>query len=120
VLAAASLLAGCTPPPAPEQQSAASPYRLTASIREVMNSVIDPNADVVWNAVKTTIEHGRPTEHAPANDQEWAEVRRAALIVTEGANLLMMPARPVAPPGAAALRPGVELAPEEVRALIGE
>jgi hypothetical protein len=126
VLAAASLLAGCTTAPAPEQRaapeqqssSAAPPYRLTASIREVMNSVIDPNADVVWNAVKTVIERGRPTEHAPANDQEWAEVRRAALIVTEGANLLMMPTRPVAPPGAGSLTPGVELAPEEVRALI--
>ena len=83
-----------------------------------MNSVIDPNADVVWNAVKTVIERGRPTEHAPANDQEWAEVRRAALTVTEGANLLMMPSRRVAPPGAGSLTPGVELAPDEVRALI--
>ena len=120
VLASAALLAGCNKP-APEQPApaaAAPPYRLTASIREVMNSVIDPNAGVVWKAVKTVIEHGRPTEHAPANDQEWADVRHAALTVTEGANLLMMPSRPVAPPGAGSLTPGVELAPDEIRALI--
>jgi len=119
VLCGMCLLAGCSKP-APEAPPppAAPPYHPVASIREVMNSVIDPNADVVWNAVRTTIERGRPTEHAPKSDEEWAEVRRAALIVTEGANLLMMPNRPVAPPGAGSLTPGVELAPEEVRALI--
>jgi len=118
VLVAASLLTGCAAP-APEQPPpAASPYRPVASIREVMNSVIDPSADVVWNAVRTVIDHGRPTDHAPATDQDWAEVRRHALIVSEGANLLMMPTRPVAPPGAPSLAPGIELAPEEVRSLI--
>ena len=51
-------------------------------------------------------------------DEDWAEVRRHALIVSEAANLLLMPDRPVAPPGAASLAPGVELTPEEIRALI--
>lgn len=83
-----------------------------------MNSVIDPNVDVVWNAVKTTIDHGKPIEHVPASDEEWAATRRSALTVIEGANLLMMPGRAVAPPGAGSLSPGIELAPEEIRALI--
>jgi len=121
VLVATSLLAGCTAPaPAPPPAAAEPPYHPVASIREVMNSVIDPSVDVVWNSVKTVIDHGRPIEHAPATDQEWAEVRRHALIVSEGANLLMMPGRPVAPPGAGSLAPGIELAPEEVRALIDQ
>ena len=118
LLAAASLLAGCSGTAPQEPPPADSPYRPVASIREVMNSVIDPSADVVWNAVKTVIDHGRPTDHAPATDQDWAEVRRHALIVSEGANLLMMPTRPVAPPGAPSLAPGIELAPDEVRSLI--
>ena len=120
VMVAAFLLGGCSTPPAPEQPPAAAapPYKLTASIREVMNSVIDPNADVVWNAVKTVIDHGKPTEHAPANDEEWAAVRHSAMTVAEGANLLMMPGRAVAPPGAGSLAPGIELAPDQVRALI--
>ena len=58
------------------------------------------------------------TDRAPATDEDWAEVRRHALIVSEAANLLLMPDRPVAPPGAPSLAPGVELAPEEIRALI--
>ena len=119
VLGAMCLLVACSKP-APEQPPppAAPPYHPVASIREVMNSVIDPNVDVVWNAVKTVIDHGKPTEHAPANDEEWAAVRHSAMTVSEGANLLMMPGRAVAPPGAGSLAPGIELAPDQVRALI--
>ena len=118
VLGAMCLLVGCSKP-APEQPPApAAPYHPVASIREVMNSVIDPNVDVVWNAVKTDIDHGKQIEHAPANDEEWAAVRHSAMTVTEGANLLMMPGRAVAPQGAGSLAPGIELAPDQVRALI--
>src|SRR4026207_1515020 len=119
VLTAICLFAGCSKP-APEAPPlpAAPPYHPVASIREVMNSVIDPNVDVVWNAVKTVIDHGKPTEHAPANDEEWAAVRHSAMTVSEGANLLMMPGRAVAPPGAGSLSPGIELAPDQVRAVI--
>jgi cytochrome c556 len=120
VLVAASLLAGCAAP-APEQPPPAdSPYRPVASIREVMNSVIDPSIDVVWNSVATIIDDGRMTDRAPATDEDWAEVRRHALIVSEAANLLLMQGRPVAPPGATALAPGLELAPEDIRKLIDE
>ena len=122
VLAAASVLAGCgsqSAAPAPEQPPPAdSPYRPVATIREVMNSVIDPSVDEVWNSVKSVVDDGRLTEHAPAKDEEWAEVRRHALIVSEAANLLLMHDRPVAPPGAPSLAPGIELTPEEIRALI--
>jgi hypothetical protein len=119
VLCGVWLLAGCSKPAAEQPPAAAAPpYHPVASIREVMNSVIDPNIDVVWNAVKTVIDHGKPIEHAPANDEEWAAVRHSALTVAEGANLLMMPNRAVAPPGAGSLAPGIELAPDQVRALI--
>jgi hypothetical protein len=118
VAVAASLLAGCAAP-APEQPtpSAEPPFRPVATIREVMNSVIDPSVDVVWNSVKTVIDNGT-TDLAPAADDDWAEVRRHALIVSEAANLLMMRNRPVAPPGAPSLAPGIELTPEEIRSLI--
>jgi len=119
VLCGMCLLAGCSKPaPAAAAAPAAPPYNPVASIREVMNSVIDPNVDVVWNAVKTDIDHGKQIEHAPANDEEWAAVRHSALTVAEGTNLLMMPGRAVAPPGAGSLSPGIELAPDQIRALI--
>lgn len=87
-----------------------------------MNSVIDPNIDPVWNSVASVLEHGvkngKMSERAPTSDEDWAEVRAHALVVSEAANLLLMPNRPVAPPGAPSLAPGVELKPDEIRALI--
>src|SRR4051812_20416929 len=109
-LVAASLVAACSTPaaekaPAPEKSPAAAPpYRPIASIREVMNSVVDPNIDPVWNSVASVLEHGvkngKMTDKAPGSDEDWAEVRQHALVVAEAANLLLMPNRPVAPPGA--------------------
>jgi hypothetical protein len=117
-LIAVSLVAGCAAPAPQQPPPAASAYRPVATIREVMNSVIDPSVDVVWNAVSSVVDDGRLTEQAPATDEAWTEVRRHALIVSEAANLLLMPDRPVAAPGAPSLAPGVELTPEEIRALI--
>jgi cytochrome c556 len=120
VLVAACLLAGCAAPAPEKPPPADSPYRPVASIREVMNGVIDPSIDVVWNSVATVIDDGRMTDRAPATDEDWAEVRRHALIVSEAANLLLMPDRLIAPTGAPSQAPGVELAPEEIRKLIRE
>jgi len=120
-LFAASLVTACSTPAAenPKPAETAAPaFRPVASIREVMNSVIDPSVDAVWNSVKSVIDDGRTTDHAPSDDEAWAEVRRHALIVSEAANLLLMRNRPVAPPGAPSLAPGVELTPEEIRVLI--
>ena len=83
-----------------------------------MNSVIDPSVDVVWNSVGTDIDHKGMKDRAPTTDEDWAEVRRHALIVSEAANLLLMHDRPVARPGEPSLAPGVELTPEEIRSLI--
>src|SRR6188474_698074 len=119
VLLVAALYAGCSAPAATEPPPpAASPFRPVASIREVMNSVIDPSVDVVWNSVGSDIERGRVTDRTPKTDEDWAEVRRHALVVSEAPNLLMMHDRPVAPPGAPSLAPGIELTPEEIRSLI--
>jgi hypothetical protein len=83
-----------------------------------MNTVIDPSIDEVWNSVASVVDKGGLAERLPKTDEEWAEVRRHALIVSEAANLLVMHDRPVAEPGAPSLAPGVELTPEEIRALI--
>jgi hypothetical protein len=118
-LFAASLLVACSTPAAERPAAAAeSPFRPVASIREVMNSVIDPSVDEVWNSVGSTVDEKGLTDRAPNEDEHWAEVRRHALIVSEAANLLLMHNRPVAPPGAPSLAPGVELTPEEIRVLI--
>ena len=118
LLGAASLYAGCSTAAPTEAPPADSPFRPVATVREVMNSVIDPSVDVVWNSVGSDIDHQGLKDRAPVSDEQWAEVRRHALVVSEAANLLLMPGRPVARPGEPSLAPGVEATPEEIRSLI--
>lgn len=83
-----------------EPESVAAPaapeYQPTATVRELMHSVIDPAADVVWLSVWTLVDGEGVHEIRPQTDEEWAGVRRGAIILLEAANLLMMPGRPVA------------------------
>ena len=98
-------------PPPPE-------YVPTATVKDLMQSVVDPNADVVWLAV-TTVQSAKGTlETRPKNDEEWTKVRHGAIALTEASNLLMMPGRHVARPGEKSDTPGVELEPSEMEALI--
>jgi hypothetical protein len=60
-----------------------------------MSAVVDPSADGVWNAVETIVTRAGTELHEPRTDQEWADTRRAALTLTEAANLLMLKDRRV-------------------------
>jgi hypothetical protein len=64
-----------------------------ASIQEIMQSVVDPSADGVWNAVETETTASGETERQPRTTEEWLEVRRAAIILAESANLLVIEGR---------------------------
>jgi hypothetical protein len=72
----------------------------------------------VWNSVKSVVDKGGLADLAPMSDEDWAVIRGHALVVSEAANLLLVPGRPVAPPGEGARDPEVEASPEEIRALI--
>ena len=77
-----------------------SPLKPIAGVQDVMASMIDPAADFLWESVSTTVIKGKMVEKQPRTDQEWAEVRRQAIILAEGANLLMMDGRHVVKEGA--------------------
>jgi hypothetical protein len=101
------------PPPPPQPE-----YTPTATIKDLMDAVVDPNADVVWLAV-TTVQSSKGTvESFPKTDEEWAKVRRGAIALAEAGNLLMVPGRHVARAGEKSSTPGVELEPEEMEVLI--
>ena len=85
-----------------------------------MLSIVDPSADAVWLSVTTVHSEQGVVETAPRNDEEWLKVRNGAIALAEGANLLMMPGRKVAPPGHKSETPGVELEPEEMDELIAK
>lgn len=85
-----------------------------------MDSIIDPSSDVLWRAVGTVVDNGGFHDALPKTAEEWHEVRRAAIRLVEGANLLMLPGRAAAPPGTKSEVPGVELEPAQIATLIGQ
>ena len=88
-----ALLAACSQSRAPEP--IAQPFRPTASIQELMQTIIDPSADAVWDAVSSETGPQGIEEHQPRSEAEWLAVRRHALTLVEGSNLLLVPGRAV-------------------------
>jgi len=86
---------------APESATAAteSPVRISASIQEVMNSLVDPAADGIWDTFSTTVSKSGVEIKQPANEEEWTTVRHQAITLVEASNLLVLDGRKVAHEG---------------------
>ena len=111
------------PPDAASAPAAATvqpEYKPTATIRELMDSVVDPSADVIWLSVRTEVTKKGAVDYRPRTDEDWAQVRRGAIALQESANLLMIPGRTVGHPSDKSAAPGVELDPREIDALIAK
>ncbi len=116
----AFLLSGCKGPDAAKGETAPAPeFRVDATIKDIMDSMVDPSADYIWDAVASTVTAKGVEEKYPRTDEEWKEVRRRAVQVMEASNLLLIPGRRVARPGDAH-DPRIELPPERIEALINE
>jgi hypothetical protein len=76
-----------------------SPFRLTATIQDIMDAEVDPAADFIWGAVAYVSSKEKTEDKQPRTDAEWETVRRNAIILLEATNLLSMPGRTVADPG---------------------
>src|SRR5262249_29217040 len=112
-------LCGCQGREAPRPEPASQPeFRVDSTIKDIMDSLVDPGADYIWDAVATTMTVKGKEEKYPRTDDEWKEVRRRAIHLMEASNLLLIPGRHVARPGEKALDPRVELPPEQIEALI--
>lgn len=83
-----------------------------------MDSVVDPNADYVFQAVSTVVTAKETIEKAPKTDDDWKELRRHTVALMEATNLLQIPGRLVAQPGEKSDNPQIELSPEVIKTLI--
>ena len=83
----------CARAAAPDQRL---PFQIKATIRDLMDSEIDPSADFVWASVASVSRQSGFEDRQPHTDEEWAEVRRKAIVLVESTNLLVMPGRRVA------------------------
>jgi hypothetical protein len=123
-LAGASLLvaAACSsqPPAAAPSSKTGSPFIITATIKDVMDSMVDPSADYLWESVATIVTKAGTEERRPRTDEDWKKVRRAAVTLIEATNLLVMDGRQVAKPGEKSENPGIELSPEAIRRVMDD
>jgi len=99
-------------------KTAGPQYMPTSTIRDLMDSIIDPSADFLWNSVSTIVTAKGVESKFPRTDEEWKEVRNRAIALVESTNLLLVPNRHVAKPGETAANPDVEREPEQIEALI--
>jgi hypothetical protein len=108
------------PPAKPPLTASATPFRPVATVQDLMAGIIDPASKVVFKAVSSEETANGIVETAPKNDAEWGVVRKNALMMVEGANLLLMPGRHIAPPAAAHTHNEGELAPAEIEVRVAK
>ena len=69
------------------------------SVKELMEHMIDPAADYIFDSVSTVIDpKGKVIEKAPKTDEDWEKLRIGAVTLAEGVYLLKVQ-RPFTPPG---------------------
>ena len=112
--------AACRARPTP---AADSPFQATSTIRELMQSMVAPSAQGLWDSVGRVSDAKGTRDLEPRSDEEWAAVRRHAVSLMESTNLLLIPGRHVAREGQQTLKaddalPGSELPPSEIEKLL--
>ena len=114
-----SILLAANAPATHSAQSAkwAESYR-EDSIKDIMDSLINPNANALWDSVASYIKANRIEEKAPRNDAEWRALRFKAITLLDATTLLLVPGRHVAKPGERSQNPEIELHPEQIETLI--
>src|SRR5665213_2498766 len=133
LLFAGALVASCssqkstTPPPAAATPPAAPTVKMwgemkpVVSVKELMQYMIDPASDYIFDSVKTLIRpDGKVVEVMPKTDADWEKLRIGAVTMAEGVYLLKIQ-RPFAPAGDVNNSVGpdaTELSPTEIMAKV--
>lgn len=124
VLVTLAILAACSGKPGSavahhgeaDPLARADTQRPVATIRDLMESTVDPAADGVWDSVSTIVDAKGATRHEPRSTEEWRAVRHHAMTLAESMNLLMIDGRHAAPQGTKA---GLgELSPQQIDARV--
>lgn len=104
-----------------------------ATIKDIMDSMVDPSGDFVFNSVEeVSDEHGvrrivpsdttytlnAGTLPDQYNADTWESVRLRLMVLIEAPNLLVMPGRKVAPPNTKTQNPDIELSPTKIQKAI--
>jgi len=85
LLLAVAASAACGPAP--------PPFKPVNDVKQLMQGIVDPSADGVWQSVAIIFTKQGTEERRPHTKEEWDAVRSHAMTLTESGNLLMMPGR---------------------------
>ncbi len=107
----AATAAACSkpaPPPVPPE----------ATIKDIMDSKVDPAGDFLFESVQQISDAKGVREKAPRTDAEWAEVRKNLQTLHDAPDYLVTPGRKAARPQDRSRNPAVENEPEQVQKLL--
>ena len=117
-LAGAIVVAGCSAQPEATQPAAAPVFTPILSVKELMENIVDPQSDYVFDAVGSDISPKGIVDIKPTTDEDWTKIQRGAYVLAESSNLLKM-TRKMAPDGVGNVEPGgPELTPAQVEAKV--
>jgi len=91
-------LVGCSPSEqasSQTEQAGSSPFKLSGDVKHIMQWVLDPAVDGVWDSAGSIITAAGTRELAPTTDEGWLAVEHSAAVVAASGNLLLMPGRAV-------------------------
>lgn len=129
LIALLAVVSGCDQQPDTVATAAATPatatpsasannFKPSATLQELMLSVIDPNIDPIWNSISTEITAEGTIEKRPETDEDWTTLRNHAISLREVSNLLVIEGRTVAHSHANTSSHESELQAEAIQALI--
>jgi hypothetical protein len=115
------MAAACNAQPAATTTAAAlAPLTPVLSVKELMQHVVDPQADLAFDAVSVDVTPTGVVETVPTTDDDWTRIERGMWVLAEASNLLKMP-RKMAPDGDVNIEPGgPELTPSQIEAKVKE
>ena len=88
LIVASTMVAACA-----EEAPTGPPFRTNATVGALMANMVDPAADLVWDAVGTIIDADGERHWEPETEEDWISVRYGAMTMIEAGNLLMMDSR---------------------------
>jgi hypothetical protein len=84
----AFVIVGARAPRSVTPAAAVQPPAPLATIRQIMNAIVLPNATKVYNAVGYTSTKEGLAESAPKNDEEWSAIAASAAALVESGGLM--------------------------------
>jgi len=69
------------------------PFAAVADSKQLMLSVIEPAAEVYWDAVGVIMDMQGTYEIRPGTSEEWESVENAAFVLAESGNLMLLEER---------------------------